>query len=188
MQIKTVPDKGAPFVTGMNAGTQIVPKDGLWYLFNREFNYTSPSPQCRNGIARIVARKSTDRGKTWSDEVVIATPDAAKHECEIADGQAFWDADTKTWHYLAQMLDANGVWNLDHFTRQGADPMGAFVADEANPVVRSHQLRQKICGPKKSCPENTARRGHARDQFQVQGILLRDVSRRPHRRRDTAAD
>jgi hypothetical protein len=170
MQIQTVPDNGAPFVTGMNAGTQIVPMNGVWYLFNRESNYAPPSPLCPPGMARIVVRKSTDRGKTWSKEVVIASPDGAKHECTLADGHAFWDAETKTWHYLAQMLSSEKRWNVDHFRRQGSDPMGKFSADPANPVMQHGSLWNKICGPSKSCPRGTTDEGTPEISFKSKGF------------------
>jgi hypothetical protein len=158
MQIETRPNSGAPFVDGMNQGTQIVPMDGIWYLFNREYDYAPHPAHCKADFSRIVARKSADRGRTWSEETVLAEPDLAQGDCALGDGFAYWDADRRSWHYLAQLLRA-GEWNIEHFTRQDADPLGRFVADSANPVIRSGQIWQVICGQGKSCPSGTGEEG-----------------------------
>ncbi len=158
-QIQTVPDKGRPFPNGMDQGTQIVPLNGVWYLFNREFDFAPRPPQCQRVFSRIVVRKSTDHGRTWSNEVVIAEPSLEQGECGLADGHAYWDSDTQTWHYLAQMLSVSPSWNDDHFTRRGTDPMGRFDPDPGNPVIRRGALWSRICGPEKSCPSDTLDEG-----------------------------
>ena len=66
---------GPPYGEGMDMGTQIVPLNGVWYMFSREYHYEPKPPQCRAGHARIVVRKSLDRGKSWSPEAVVASPD-----------------------------------------------------------------------------------------------------------------
>jgi hypothetical protein len=168
MQIETEPDSGAPFVDGMNEGTQIVPLNGVWYLFNREYDYAPHPIDCKADFSRIVARKSADRGRTWSDEAVLAEPDPAHGECALGDGFAYWDADHRTWHYLAQLLRGN-EWNITHFTREAPDPLGRFEPDSANPVITSGQLWRAICGQGKSCPSGTEEEGTPEISFTSKG-------------------
>ena len=84
--------------------------------------------------------------------MVVAEPELERGECGLGDGYAFWDRDTGTWHYLAQMLSTSRRWNIDHFSRRGPDPMGRFDPDPGNPVIRRGALWSRICGPSKSCP------------------------------------
>ena len=158
-QIQTIPDKGQPFFNGMNEGTQIVPMDGAWYLFSREYDFAPRPPGCSRDFSRIVVRKSTDLGHTWSKEVVIAQPNLARGECALGDGYAYWDNDTQTWHYLSQMLSNRAIWNVDHFERRGADPLGKFEPDPGNPIVTGGMLWSRICGSGKLCPTGTADEG-----------------------------
>lgn len=144
-----------PYGDGMDMGTEIVPVSGVWYMFNREFHYEPHPPQCQYGHARVVVRKSLDRGRSWSLEAVVASPDLARGECIVADGSAFWDRETATWHYLAQALTVGRVWNMNHYTRHSADPVGPFAADSDNPAVRGGQLWRQICGLGKMCPAGT---------------------------------
>jgi hypothetical protein len=146
---------GPPYGDGMNGGTEIVPLNGVWYMFNREYHYEPQPPQCRRDHARIVVRKSLDRGRSWSPEAVVASPDLASGECALTDGWAYWDAESGTWHYLAQELAAAGGWNLNHYTRHNPDPLGPFTPDPNNPVVHSGELWRQICGPGKMCPTGT---------------------------------
>ncbi len=186
-QIQTIPDKGRPFFNGMNEGTQIVPANGVWYLFNREYDFAPRPPECR-AFSRIVVRKSTDLGHNWSNEVVIAaTRILARGECALTDGHAYWDSDTRTWHYLSQMLSANrAIWSIDHFKRQGADPMGTFEPDPGNPVIKGGMIWSKICGFGKACPAGTAQEGTPEVIRKSEWLLLRYISRCPSGQRTVA--
>jgi hypothetical protein len=159
MQIQTKPNSGSPFVDSMDEGTQIVVLNGIWYLFNREYGFAASPAQCQYDFARIVVRSSADRGKTWSSEVVIARPNQSAGECALVDGRAYWDADTGTWHYLAQVLKSDATWGIDHFTLNTPSPMAKFIPDSGNPVVKSGALWSRICGPGKSCPSGTKDEG-----------------------------
>ena len=136
MQIETQPANGnKPFVNGMDEGTQIVPMqvggNSVWYLFNREYDFAPRPPQCR-AFARIVVRESTDKGKTWSREVVVATPNLEQGECVLGDSYTYWDAAKGTWHCLAQMFNGNG-WNINHFTRQNTESHGKLYSRRSKP-------------------------------------------------------
>jgi hypothetical protein len=170
MQLQTKPNRGSPFVDGMDEGTQIVPMNGIWYLFSREYGFAATPAQCQFDFARIVARSSADRGKTWSSEVVVAEPNQAAGECALVDGRAYWDADTGTWHYLSQMLKSDATWGLDHFTLHNPNPMARFIPDAANPVVKSGALWSQICGPGKSCPSGTVDEGTPEISVKSKGL------------------
>ncbi len=148
-----------PYGDGMDTGTEIVPLNGVWYMFNREYHYERSPPQCQRDHARIVVRKSMDQGRNWSPETVVASPDLAKGECALTDGAAYWDAETGTWHYLAQDLTPTGVWNMNHYTQHSADPVGPFVPDPDNPVTRSGELWRQICAVGKICPAGPGEEG-----------------------------
>ena len=170
MQVQTIPTTGLAFVDGMDEGTRIIPANGKWYLFSREYSYAPNPPQCASDFSRIVVRGSADHGKSWSPEVVIAEPNLARGECALADGHAYWDADTGTWHYLVQMLKSDGAWNIDHFSLQSANPMASFVADLANPVVKGGALWSAICGQGKSCPSGTIDEGTPEISLKTNGL------------------
>jgi hypothetical protein len=161
LSLPTHTTSGGMINGGMNMGTQIIPVGGVWYLFNREFFYMSPPAQCQQfgAVARIVARASSDQGRSWSDEVSVAEPNFAAGECLIADGHAYWDAETGTWHYMTQEIGGSGHWNGNHYTRQAASPLGPFVPDPGNPVIRGGDLWRRICGPGKACPAGSVDEG-----------------------------
>jgi hypothetical protein len=105
---------------------------------------------------RVVVRESLDKGKSWSSPVVAVEPRRGSRgdACAVLDGSTYFDAAVHVWHLLAQCLDLNdqGGWALCHYTRRSDSPLGLFVADSANPVVRGGELWSRICGPAKSCP------------------------------------
>lgn len=119
----------------------IVVHNGAWYNFSVA---TNPVPQGCSGATKEVVSKSTDQGATWSPPQVIAAPTAGTPwACNATDGSAFFDADTTTWHLVFQCEKGDGVWNICHATRAGADPMGAWIID-ATPTVTSKSLFQKM--------------------------------------------
>jgi hypothetical protein len=141
-------------------------RDGVWYAFNRAILDESEQ-DCRQDHARMVARSSTDHGRTWSAPIPIVDPgrSAKGDECAVLDGSAYYDRVSSTWHLLAQCLgrDRDGapaLWALCHYTRKAPSPLGRFESDPANPVVVGGSLWSRICaGDGKGCPVTTRDEG-----------------------------
>jgi len=146
----------------LEASTWYVAKSGVWYAFSRA-DAPRPKSLCPNDHMKVVARESRDKGVTWSAPAVVATPGMSKvgDGCAILDGSSFFDVSSGSWHLLAQCLDNNlkGGWALCHYSRRSPSPLGPFVADSANPVVRGGQLWSKICGQSRTCPADTVDEG-----------------------------
>ena len=143
----------SPNFSQIDAGTRVVVVAGTWYLFGRYD--TGPTPKCPSGEISINVRASTDFGRHWtSPPHPIAKPDEVA-TCIYADGSAFFNPATQTWHYLVQVLDVNatGGWMLAHFfLANSPTPFGAWTANPRNPVVRGGDLFNRICaGPGKHC-------------------------------------
>eukprot|EP00041_Stephanoeca_diplocostata_P036974 m.1375956 g.1375956 ORF g.1375956 m.1375956 type:complete len:476 (+) comp24962_c1_seq7:121-1548(+) len=135
----------------IDAGTRIVVINSTWYLFGRWD--TGPTVKCPGGEISINVRASMDQGITWSSEHVVVKPDEVT-TCIFADGSAFYDTESSTWHYLVQELDVGGKggWQLSHFMLQGASPFGDWKANPHNPVVHGGDLFGRICsGVGKHC-------------------------------------
>ncbi len=125
----------------MNLGLDLVVRGNTWFLFHREY-FPAPNPsRCKFDSARIVGVKSVDKGKTWTGRTVLMEPYTSSPgsllECAVIDGDAYYDEPSNTWHNLTQCLSANQVWSVCHATRTGADPLGPFTMDPANPVIRN---------------------------------------------------
>ena len=153
---------------GMNVGFDfVVGADGTWHVFHREYGFDALGerpPACKRDRARIVVRNSSDEGATWSAATVILSPGSGSGPagCALVDGAAFWDAPTRTWHYLSQCLappDACkgcGGWQLCHYsTLPGeANPAAARWRPSFNPSaggapsVAGGQLWSAICAGK----------------------------------------
>lgn len=58
----------------MNVGFHFVTRPGIWYLFHREYAFTTQPSYCKADYARIVVRNSTDSGLTWSDKSIVTQP------------------------------------------------------------------------------------------------------------------
>lgn len=60
---------------GMNVGFQFVTREvnniSTWFLFHREYAFTTQPSYCQYDFARIVVQNSTDQGVTWSDKVML---------------------------------------------------------------------------------------------------------------------
>lgn len=124
----------------MNVNNSIVVKNGVWYLFNREYYSFKPS-YCASDTNRVTVRKSVDKGKTWTNKTRIIEPvEGSANECGSTDGDAYYDAPANTWHYFYQCLKRSTPWALCHATYVGAEPLGQFVQDLGNPVVGSREL------------------------------------------------
>lgn len=121
---------------------------GVWYAFNRQ--YLPWVPQCPADHTRIVVRSSRDKGVTWAAPVPAIEPGSGGDGCAIVDGSTYYDKTNATWHVLAQCLATKheGGWSPCHYVQKAASPAGRFVADKANPVVRSGQLWSRICAGK----------------------------------------
>ncbi|KTR81991.1 hypothetical protein NS277_15680 [Novosphingobium barchaimii] len=143
------------------AGSFVVDR-GVWYVFNRA-SALAVSSDCQQDRARMVARSSRDQGRTWSDPVTVAEPGDGPGGviCAVLDGSAVFDSQSGTWHLLAQCLGVGGAgWSLCHYTRRSASPLGRFVTDTSNPVVKGGMLWSRLCaGPGKTCPTTTRDEG-----------------------------
>lgn len=143
---------------GANVGFHFVTRpNGTWVLFHREY-FFSPQPQpayCKQDYARIVVRTSNDRGHTWSNATVMASPvPNTPYECALVDGAGFYDADGGAgggprWLYLSQCLNRQAVWQMCLFIREGDDPVGPYTPLAVQPSVASGQLWRFACGPGK---------------------------------------
>jgi hypothetical protein len=142
--------------------SSLVALDGVEYAFERQ---TFNNPGCDNNEGlRTVVRMSSDHGITWTDPVIALNAPGGNgaDACMVTDGGAFYDAETDVWHALYQCLGKpnTGGWKLCHYTKSGASPIGAFVADSANPVVKGGQLWSQICsGSGKACPSTMVDEG-----------------------------
>ena len=72
----------------MNVGFHFVARNGAFYLFHREYGFEPNPAYCERDYARIVVRKSEDKGISWTDPVVIASPgpQGSPDECALTDG------------------------------------------------------------------------------------------------------
>ncbi|MBB6674573.1 hypothetical protein [Cohnella nanjingensis] len=138
-------------VRGYYAGASVrVMKDGTWYLFNRKA-VKDPSIQCGTGdVLETQVRKSTDKGVTWSDPVVIVPHKlGTAYSCAATDGGVWYNEKENKWVYLFQCLDnsSSSTWNGCVLSREGDDPMGPFTIEPpgGNPVIVSGQLWNAIC-------------------------------------------
>ncbi len=129
-----------------NVNQSVVVKDGVWYVFAREF--VAPQPvYCPADSTRTIVKSSTDHGKTWSaDTTIVDQIPNTPTECNALDGDIFYDAPSNTWHFLYQCMDRSLKWNICHSSHVGATPEARFVDDAANPVVRNGDLWKLILG------------------------------------------
>jgi hypothetical protein len=163
----TFPTPGQPNSTAlMNTGNQIIVVNGTWYIFYREFGYTTSPTECQKTIypiARTVVRESTDKGRSWGPIYPVATPILnTESECAVLDGSAFYDQELNTWHYLGQCIGIGG-WNLCHYYLSGSSSpfsTNGFTPNPRNPVIRGGQLWSQICaGSGKHCSVGTVDEG-----------------------------
>ena len=122
--------------------------DGKWYAFNRQ---AVPTPTaCTDiGALQVVVRERRDRDVSWSAPIVVAAPTGGDGSgaggCMVVDGGVFYDQDNDTRHYLGQCIGVGRGWDLCHYSKGGSSPMGLFVRDSHNPVVRGGKLWGSIC-------------------------------------------
>ncbi len=117
---------------------RILVRNGVWYLFNREHDFpgAQPDPPCSGGwVFRYSVQTSTDQGLSWSGKTPIVTPGAipSPDACGVADGDVLFDG--SAWHFMGQCMDpVVRNWQMCHYKRQAADPMGPFTLDAVLPT------------------------------------------------------
>ena len=151
---------GTAAFPSIDAGTRVVARNGTFILFGRADNGTAVGA-CAQGTIAVNVRTSADEGATWSAPAPVATPDLVS-VCQYADGGAFFDDEAQRWHYLSQSYAPGGKvgWTLSHFSSATPDPLGAWVANAHNPVVRGGDLWSRICaGAGKHCLPGTVDEG-----------------------------
>lgn len=158
------------------SATWFITKDGIWYAFSRVV-ISVQTPRCQHDHTRVVVRESRDKGRTWINPVTAIEPGSSRSGdgCAVLDGSTYYDASVGVWHILAQCLDLQsaGGWSLCHYTRRSSSPLGPFLADRANPVVRGGQLWSRICaGADKSCPPGVVDEGTPDIFAKRNGIFL----------------
>jgi hypothetical protein len=146
----TIPGDGTltgPWKFGSEASVQIIVIDKNWYLFDRHVDWSDSwkTKNCPQTTMTLEVRKSTDTGKTWSEPVDILSNAVPYQACNAVDGGVFYQAATNTWHILYQCLGPGLPWQGCHATRIGNDPLGPFIPDPLNPVIKSGSLWSKIC-------------------------------------------
>lgn len=160
-----------------NVASRIKVANGVWYLFQREF--IGGSTPCKNpGLVQLGIRvyRSTDRGASWvgASEPSLAPTPGTDFSCQIADGDAIYDAASNKWRFLFQCLNDANVWQGCYAERQGADPMGAFDYASANrrsAVITSGSLWQSICNWKSTvCAGVNVRDEGTFDIFRYDGL------------------
>jgi len=153
MQIRKVCNH--PFLLGMQVEEEIFKE----MSHGREYKQSI----CKKvlGIARIVLRYTENEGLSWSEKWIVAEPnnDTASN-CALVDGGAFYDAEEKKWHYLSQCIGSAARWNMCEYSLEGESPIGKWIPNKANPVVRGGQLWHQICaGTGKHCTAHTVDEG-----------------------------
>jgi hypothetical protein len=138
-----------PAGAGAYSGAHVEVVGGTWYLFDRRVD-AAPCPGAPAGTPHFgtQVRASRDRGATWGPPVTILAPGAASAwACAAGDGDAAYDAATRTWRYLFQCMGAGGGWHGCYAERRDADPLGPFTAPrpDPNPVIDSGGLWGRIC-------------------------------------------
>jgi hypothetical protein len=142
--------------------SSLVTRNGKWYAFNRNFP---------NGKLEVVVRESIDKGKTWSEAFVVATPTPGTGYSEhITDGSAYFDVDTGRWHFITQCMGQDKKWKLCHFYRDSESPLGEFTPNAKNPVVEPRQLWSNICGGN-NCPRGVYDEGTPEIHFKEDGYF-----------------
>jgi hypothetical protein len=134
---------------GAYAGSHVEVVGDTWYLFHRR-THEEPCEGHGPGSRRMgtEVRASTDRGATWGPPATVVTPTpGTPWSCAASDGDAVYDAEAGTWHYLFQCQGATGGWHGCHLERRGGSPLGEFTAPVrgANPVIAPGQLWRRIC-------------------------------------------
>ncbi len=134
---------------GGYAGTHVEVVGDTWYLFNRRI-YPDACEGHGPDVHRLgtEVRASTDRGASWGPPATVLAPTpGTPWACMATDGDAVYDAETRTWRYLFQCQGATPGWNGCYAERHAKSPLGAFSspAPGANPVITPGLLWGSIC-------------------------------------------
>lgn len=134
---------------GAYAGAHVEVVGDTWYLFQRR---THPEPCEGHGPDSrrmgTEVRASPDRGATWGPPATILAPTpGTPWACAATDGDAVYDAGSRTWRYLFQCQGATPGWNGCYAERHAERPLGEFRAPApgTNPVITPGLLWNRIC-------------------------------------------
>ena len=127
--------------------TEIVPVNGVWYRFERYI------PE--GGMIGMHVCKSTDKGMSWTEPVIIAAPGGDETWSQYAtDCGAYYDG--QVWHMLFQSLsrEPGARWNISYLTCGEEDATaGQWIAPPGvvNPVIHNGDIWNQIAVGKNNC-------------------------------------
>ena len=133
--------------------TEIVPVNGVWYRFERYY-----VPAVAESIGMYVC-KSTDKGLSWSEHIIIAAPGGDNDWSRYAtDCGAYYDGNK--WHLLFQSLSwAEGSqWNISYMVCDEEDATTGVWYEPpgvTNPVIHNRDIWDRIAIGDNHCTKIT---------------------------------
>ena len=137
--------------------TEIVPVNGVWYRFERY--YITDIVPVEHSSAGLCVFKSTDKGMSWSEHVIIAAPGGDNDWSRYAiDGGAYYDGNR--WHLLFQSLSwaKDAQWNISYLVCDEEDATtGTWYVPPGvtNPVIRNRDIWDRIAIGDNDCTKIT---------------------------------